>query len=210
MDAAYEVFIAESTTAQFDDFQQYVFELKTIATQNLAPKRIQEYMTIIYKEGGGLSMCQYVMDYIVVVLSKYLQMMVSYYIFREDSARVTSQFEQFNEHFENFSNIFAKVTGTAYRPGCKLICQKPIEKMTHLAKAPEQNARKQLSSDLHTFLMKNDLTDLEDIFQRKSIELDDVLEMDKNEIEEVGIKTYKQRKHLWRAIQDHIAGGNFR
>ena len=108
MDAAYEVFIAESTTAQFDDFQQYVFELKTIATQNLAPKRIQEYMTIIYKEGGGLSMCQYVMDYIVVVLSKYLQMMVSYYIFREDSARVTSQFEQFNEHFEKNFKYFCK------------------------------------------------------------------------------------------------------
>ena len=58
MDAAYEVFITESSAAQFDDFKQYAFELKTIATQNLAPKRIKEYMKIIYQDGGGLPMCQ--------------------------------------------------------------------------------------------------------------------------------------------------------
>ena len=35
-----------------EDFQQYAFELKTTAAKYLGPKRIKEYLNIIYREQG--------------------------------------------------------------------------------------------------------------------------------------------------------------
>ena len=35
-----------------EDFQQYAFQLKTTAAKYLVPKRIQEYIKIIYREQG--------------------------------------------------------------------------------------------------------------------------------------------------------------
>merc|ERR1719320_448735 len=58
VDAAYEVFISESTSGHFEDFRPFSFELQTIATQNFAPKRIEEYLRIIYRDGGGIRTCQ--------------------------------------------------------------------------------------------------------------------------------------------------------
>ena len=40
-----------------EDFQQFAFELKTTAVKYLVPKRIQEYIKIIYRE-QGLEMAQ--------------------------------------------------------------------------------------------------------------------------------------------------------
>ena len=40
-----------------EDFQQYAFELKTTAAKNLGPKKIKEYLDIIYGE-QGLEMTQ--------------------------------------------------------------------------------------------------------------------------------------------------------
>ena len=109
----------ESSSASFDDFQQFSFELQTIARQNFAPQRIKEYLMIIYLENGGLAMCQNVLDYFIVVLSKYLQMMVSYHIYKEDLVKVAHNFEQFNQLYESFCTIFMEVTTTVYKPGCK-------------------------------------------------------------------------------------------
>ena len=64
-------------------------------------------------------MCQIVLDYFIVSLSKYLQMMVSYHIFKEDSGRVANDFEQFNTLYGSFANIFKEVTKEDYKPGCK-------------------------------------------------------------------------------------------
>ena len=204
------MFITESSTAQFDDFQQYVFELKTIATQNLAPKRIEEYLKIIFQEGGGPPMCQSVMDYIVIVLGKYLQMMSSYYIFKEDSERVTAQFEQFNNHFQKYSEIFEKITGRKYRPGEDISYKKPTAKVSPLkTKRPEEDSSNQLNTNLITFLRRYNLMALKEVFQRQSIDLEDVLGMQKDEMEEIGITTFKLRKKLWAAIQDFKGTGRY-
>ena len=53
MEAAYTVFLQNG----FEDFQSYSFEIQTVATQNLNPQRIREYMGIIYQH-QGLSVCQ--------------------------------------------------------------------------------------------------------------------------------------------------------
>lgn len=208
IDAAYEVFITEASTGQFDDFKQYVFELKTIATQNLAPKRIMEYMKIIYSDGGGIPMCQSVMDYIVIVISKYLQMMVAYAIFKEDSERVTSQFELFNEQYSSFVDIFKKVTNLVYKPGSEIVHQKPIAKVSPMSDGRPHKKSDASNRELESFLLKYGLVMLGETFQKKNINFEDVLDMDKDEMEEVGITSYKHRKLLWRAIQNHTAEGS--
>ena len=38
-------------------------------------------------------------------------MMTSYFIYREDMARVTEVFESFNKNFDEFHSIFKTVTG---------------------------------------------------------------------------------------------------
>ena len=38
-------------------------------------------------------------------------MMTSYFIYREDMARVVEVFESFNKNFDEFHSIFKKVTG---------------------------------------------------------------------------------------------------
>jgi hypothetical protein len=147
------------------------------------------------------------MDYIIVVQCKYLQMMMAYAIFKEDSARATSHIEQFNEQFHTFAEIFENVTNSVYKCGRKIVLEKPTAKVIPSLKESAQCSSIDQDDTLHAFLAKFNLMDLEDNFRRKNITLEDVLEMDKEEMEEVGIKAYKQRKLLWRAIQGHLAGG---
>ena len=53
VEAAYAVFLQNG----FEDFQSYSFEIQTVATQNLNPQRVREYIGIIYQH-QGLSVCQ--------------------------------------------------------------------------------------------------------------------------------------------------------
>ena len=155
-------------------------------------------------------MCQSVLDYIVIVLGKYLQMMSSYYIFKEDSERVTAQFEQFNSHFQKYSEIFEKITGRKYKPGEEISYKKPTAKVSPLmTKKPEEDTSNQLNTNLLTFLHRYNLMALKEVFQRQSIDLEDVLGMQKDEMEEIGITTFKLRKQLWAAIQDFKGTGRY-
>ena len=72
IDAAYEVFI-QGTAAE--ELKSYIFELRTKAMLFLEPARIREYMKIIADKDGQQT-CQEVMEYIVVVLGHFLQIMV--------------------------------------------------------------------------------------------------------------------------------------
>ena len=112
VDAAFEVFLGSS----FEDFQPFVFELQTTATKSLSPQRLKEYLTIISKE-LGLAVCQAVMEYVILVLGKYLQMMVVYHISKKEVELVTSQFDQFNDHFFKLNEVFKEVTGQDFVPG---------------------------------------------------------------------------------------------
>eukprot|EP00090_Calanus_glacialis_P011388 TRINITY_DN19798_c0_g1_i1.p1 TRINITY_DN19798_c0_g1~~TRINITY_DN19798_c0_g1_i1.p1 ORF type:complete len:442 (+),score=97.33 TRINITY_DN19798_c0_g1_i1:402-1727(+) len=90
--------------------------------------------------------------------------------------------------------------------GRKIALEKPTATVVPTLKESAQCSSVDQNDNLHAFLSKFDLMDLEEIFQRQNITLEDVLEMDKEEMREVGIKAYKQRKLLWRAIQDQLAG----
>ena len=152
-------------------------------------------------------MCQAVMDYIIVVLGKYLQMMVAYNIFKEDSVEVSAQFEQFNMHYENLAAVFEDVTNDVYKPGVQISCEKPVAKVLPVPR-DSKIARNVVNPEFNAFLEKYNLTDLEEMLEENGVTLDDVLEMDREEIKLLGIKAYRQRKLLFEAIQDHLQQGN--
>jgi hypothetical protein len=127
VDAAYEVFLAEG----FEDFQEYAFELKTTATKSLSPSRIREYLQTIYEQQGH-DACQAVLEYVVVVLSKYLQMMVAYEIHRQKTDRVEAQFKQFNACYTQLVNIFAEITGQPFEPGAAPIPKPRVAELQEL------------------------------------------------------------------------------
>ena len=111
IDAAYEVFLQDG----FEDFQQFSFELKTIARKNLSPARIEEYLRVIHKQSGEVK-CQEVLEYVFMALAKYLQITVAYSIFKEEPERASAQFELFNEQFEKLCIVFQEVTHRKFRP----------------------------------------------------------------------------------------------
>jgi hypothetical protein len=112
VDAAYAVFLRVG----FKGFQQFAFELQTKAAKSLDPKRIEEYLAMINQEQGR-DMCQVVMQYIIVVMAKYLQMMVAYWIHNEDLDQVTAEYDEFNRHVKELLASFKEVTGEELQPG---------------------------------------------------------------------------------------------
>ena len=103
-----------------DDFPSFAFQLRTTAAQNLAPSRIKAYLEIIFKE-RGLEASHEVMEYVLLVLGKHLQMMVAYNIFKEDQSdlqdRVMKLFAVFNKDYAALLLVFQHVTDSTLMPG---------------------------------------------------------------------------------------------
>ena len=72
IDAAYAVFVQG---AEDEELKSYIFELRTKAMMYLDPARVADYIKIIF-EKDGLQISQAVMEYIVIVLGQFLQIMV--------------------------------------------------------------------------------------------------------------------------------------
>ena len=199
VDAAYEVFLQVG----FEDFQQYAFELQTIAVQNLAPERIRAYMKIIHQE-GGLPMSQMAMEYVLLVLAKYLQMMVAYSIFKEDQDRVTILFETFNRHFAKLNQVFEEVTGEAFKAGQEItLPSKPVAPVKPVPRniKPVLQVSNEERRKLQVFLERHQLEELTDVFQREGVTLNDVLSMNDDDMKDIGIGTFSLRRSLKMAIR---------
>ena len=63
-------------SADTEELKSYICELQTKTMMYLEPARIRDYLKIIY-EKDGVKVCQHVMEYVVVVLAQFLQMMVT-------------------------------------------------------------------------------------------------------------------------------------
>ena len=58
-----------------EELKSYIFELRTKAMMYLDPTRVADYIKIIFNK-DGLQTSQAVMEYIVIVLGQFLQIMV--------------------------------------------------------------------------------------------------------------------------------------
>ena len=115
IDATYTAFLKQRNLRHF---MNYFVEFQTGAVQYLLnPERIRDYLQIVKTKSGseGDNMCQLVMQYVIVVLGKYLQIMVACHIFNEENDSVTEDFKDFNDVFEALMAVFKEVTGKDFK-----------------------------------------------------------------------------------------------
>ena len=72
-------------------------------------------MKIINTQSGSKS-CRSTLNYIIVVLGKYLQMIVSYHIHKGDLDVVEEDFRKFNMNYQQLVQSFYQVTGEEFLP----------------------------------------------------------------------------------------------
>ena len=100
------------------------------------------------------------MDYVVVVMGKYLQMLVAHSIFKEEPDRVTDHFEEFNRDFYKVCDVFKVVTDQVFMAGQEVRLVKPILKESKAELGLSDNER----VTLQQFLELHDLQELLTIF----------------------------------------------
>ena len=144
------------------------------------------------------------MDYVVVVMGKYLQMRVAHSIFKEEPDRVTDHFEEFNKDFYKVCNAFKEVTDQDFMAGQEVELVKPILNESKAELGLSDNERVLLQQ----FLEMHDLQELLTIFLKEGVALHDLLEMTDKDMQDLGIKTYSLRKRLLRVIEDEESGEN--
>ena len=88
----------------------FLFELESLAVESLNPNRVAEYLKEI-KGKDTLAMYQSVFQYILIVRSKALLMVTSYYAFKKDTSRVANEFECFNRDFHEYNNTIKNHLG---------------------------------------------------------------------------------------------------
>ena len=150
------------------------------------------------------------MEYILAVMSKYLQMLVAYSIFKEDPDQVADHFERFNRDFDQMCQAFKEVTNQTFKAGQEVEALKPVAPVKPIQR--ESKPELGLSDDervkLQQFLERHGLQELLSIFMKEGVALHDILEMTDQDMKELGIKAYTLRKRLQRVIKNQRANEN--
>ena len=84
--------------------------------QNLTPRKIYEDMIILNSKFGA-DTCRTTLNYIMVVLGKYMQMVVTYHIHKGNLDNVEKDFARFNSILDQLVKDFSKVTGEDFISG---------------------------------------------------------------------------------------------
>ena len=110
MDAAFDAF---QTTTNMKEFEGFVFELRTCAIQYFERSNIKELMGLIAAHSGSRTkeVCQTTTTYIIIVLSKYLQMMAAYHVFTMDEIALATDYEFFDASYNNIIAVYKTVVG---------------------------------------------------------------------------------------------------
>ena len=111
------------TTKQFQFFEGYAFEFGTQAKKALHPKRISEYLSVVFKNSGHIT-ASCLLDYVVIVRSQALLINTRYYTFIKDSDEVQEAFDAFNEDYQQYITD-ELITQTDYEPGKAALPERP-------------------------------------------------------------------------------------
>jgi len=185
IEATYEAFINGSSNVErvIMRFSHYAMEFQTEFYQHMKTEKITKFLKIVMEKDGA-DACRAMCQYILVVKSKYLQIMVMYFIYQNEPDTVAKEFEKFNRDFYDFQSNFEKIVRESKVPG-----------------AWDQ------PNTVHNFLEACGLIKYEENFQAQNVRIEDLLDMDDSEMQEIGVKNYRDRKILKKAIQDHRAQG---
>ena len=147
------------------------------------------------------------MDYVVVVMGKYLQMLVAYSIFKKNPDQVADHFEHFNRDFHQLCEIFKEVTHQTYKAGQDVGMMKPVGPVKPIARQTSELALSVNERlELQEFVCRHDLQELLCIFCKEGVTLAEVLSMSEEDLKELGVKKYGLRKRLLGAARTEREG----
>ena len=130
-------------------------------------------------------------------------MLAAYNIFKQDPDQVTLHFEQFNRDFYEMCSSFKEVTHFVFKAGQNVEVLKPVGSVRPVKR--QSTLELGLSNDeavrVEQFLETHGLQELLQIFLRKGVAVEDILEMTLDEMEMLGIKAFSLRKRLLRVIE---------
>ena len=145
------------------------------------------------------------MKNVVVVMGKYLQMLVAYSIHKEDPDQVTEHCEQFNSNYYQMCDAFEQVTQQVFKANQEIdLTKKPVAPVRPIQREskPEFRLSDSQMTELQQYLERHNLSELLTLFFKEGVALADVFELTDEEMKELGIKTFAQRKRLLRFVFD--------
>ena len=97
VEAAFDNYVdgAGSLETTFKSLDSYLYEFQAKGKRALGPEKIRSYLKAIL-EYYGMDMCHQILNYVLVVRAKYLQLIVAYLTFNNDTNRLAKEFESFN------------------------------------------------------------------------------------------------------------------
>ena len=114
IEAAFDTFM-DVTNLGFQEkimeFRSHKFELEKEYRHFLNPAKVEEYLSIVFKQRGIVA-CVDMFDYVITVEAKFLQMFVLFHIYCNNMEGVINQFNLFNRHFMDISRRFTKLVST--------------------------------------------------------------------------------------------------
>merc|ERR1719427_2394233 len=207
VDAAYTVFL---TLKNLNELSSYAFELRVNATQNLDPERIKEYLSMIMPY-SGVKTCRAILHYVIIVLAKYLQIMVAYHIHIEDTESVQQDFEKFDSSFQQITKNYQRVTGEEFIPGDIPQISEIKRQLRDARNIPDEVKENMtttlytIPSDVEKFLNDAGLTEFEETFTNEELSLDNILELNHDNLKEIGITKLGQRIRILKGIENFKA-----
>ena len=112
VEAAYQTFLngANDLKATLQRISSFIFELETEANHCFKLEHIESYLSMSSKF-RSLDESKDIFRYIVFVRAKYLQMVVAFYLYKNDVARVEAEFHAFNDFFEEIVAMYLENLG---------------------------------------------------------------------------------------------------
>ena len=91
----------------------YMFYLQNMIEKELNPIRIQEHLDVVHNNYGDEE-CKQILAYIILLLSKNLQLITAFFLCQNDLKRVVFEFQRFNDFSEKFVIIYHDLTGDEF------------------------------------------------------------------------------------------------
>ena len=102
-------------------------------------------------------------------------------------------------------DIFKEITGEDFKAGRKIRALPQVAAVMPVKRddSGDPDISDKQRQELHKFLCRNSLEELAERLVRLGVTLEDVLEMNDEDMRDVGIKSFKVRKQLRVAAQEH-------
>ena len=88
----------------------YMFHLQTMVEKQLTPIKIQDHLDKTYEQ-YGYDACKELFSFVILSLSKNLQLTSAFFLFQHDLKRLVLGFERFNDFYEKLVIVFKSLTG---------------------------------------------------------------------------------------------------